>query len=193
MSTVSDDGLGISADDLERIFELFYTKKVMGRSGTGLGLAVVLNTIQDHDGYINVNTSKKGTEFELYFSATRERLVAEGEAVPVEDYIGHGERVLVVDDEERQREIACEILSKLGYNAEAVSSGEEAVEYLKNNTADLLVLDMIMDPGQKAIIASGFSESERVKEAKSLGAGAYVKKPYLIEKIGVVVRRELEK
>jgi len=80
---------------------------------------------------------------------------------------------------------------------------------MKDNSADLLVLDMIMDPGidgletykrilklhpkQKAIIASGFSETDRVKEAKKLGAGAYVKKPYVLEKIGLVIKEKLER
>jgi DNA-binding NtrC family response regulator len=97
----------------------------------------------------------------------------------------------------------------LGYAAHSVSSGEDAVQHLQNSRADLLILDMIMDPGidgfetykrilalrpgQKAIIASGFSETERVKEAKKMGAGAYVKKPYSLEDIGLVVRAELDK
>ena len=97
----------------------------------------------------------------------------------------------------------------LGYFATSVSSGEEAVGYIKNNSADLLVLDMIMDPGidgletykrilglrpgQKAIIASGVSETDRVREAQELGAGKYIKKPYTLEKIGIAVKEELEK
>ncbi|MBT3258874.1 MAG: PAS domain S-box protein, partial [Deltaproteobacteria bacterium] len=114
--TISDDGSGISPQDLDRIFEPFYTKKVMGRSGTGLGLAVVWNSMQDHDGYINVKSSEKGTIFELYFPTTREQVADERGQVSLEDYCGHGEKVLVVDDEERQREIASGILSRLGYN-----------------------------------------------------------------------------
>ena len=71
---VSDDGSGISSDDLERIFEPFYTKKVMGRSGTGLGLAVVWNVVQDHKGYIDVTSNENGTTFELFFPITREEI-----------------------------------------------------------------------------------------------------------------------
>jgi len=206
--TVSDDGPGISPEDLERIFEPFYTKKVMGRSGTGLGLAVVWNTVQDHEGYINVKTGEDGITFELYFPITRDEVTAEEGQVPIEDYMGHGEKILVVDDEENQRDIACGLLAKLGYTTEAVSSGEETIKYLKNNSADLLVLDMIMDPGidgletykrilelhpgQKAIIASEFSETDRVKEAQRLGAGKYIKKPYTLEKIGLAVKEELD-
>jgi PAS domain S-box-containing protein len=207
--TVSDDGTGISREDLERIFEPFYTKKVMGRTGTGLGLTVVWNTVQDHGGYIDVSSSEKGTTFELYFPTTREEAAAVKQEVPIEDYLGHGEKILVVDDEQRQREIACGLLSKLGYTAEAVSSGEEAIEYVKDNPVDLIVLDMIMPkgingretyeeiikihPGQKAIIASGFSKTEDVKIAQKLGAGKYIKKPYTLEKIGIAVKEELKK
>jgi len=207
--TVSDDGSGITPGDLERIFEPFYTKKVMGRSGTGLGLAVVWNTVQDHKGYINVESSQKGTAFELYFPATRQTVATGKEAVPLEDYLGHGEKILVVDDEERQREIACGMLTRMGYNAEAVSSGEEAIAYLKEHAADLIVLDMVMpkgingretyeeiikiSPGQKAIMASGFSETEELKMAQKLGAGNYIKKPYILEKIGLAIKEELKK
>ena len=207
--SVSDDGSGISPQDLDKIFEPFYSKKVMGRSGTGLGLAVVWNSMQDHNGYINVRSSEKGTVFELYFPVTREELTAEEEEVPLDDYLGHGEKILVVDDEERQREIAGGILTRLGYNAEAVSSGEEAIEYVKENPVDLIVLDMVMPkgingrktyeeiikirPGQKAIIASGYSKTKEADKAQALGAGKYIKKPYTLPKVGLAVKGELEK
>jgi PAS domain S-box-containing protein len=207
--SVSDEGSGISPEDLERIFEPFYTKKVMGRSGTGLGLSVVWNTVQDHKGYINVKSSEKGTVFELYFPVTRAKVAAEEEEVPLENYLGHGEKILVVDDEERQREIAGVLLTKLGYVAEAVSNGEEAIEYLKEHPVDLIVLDMVMPkgingretyeqiikirPGQKAVIASGYAKTKEVDLAQELGAGKYIKKPYTLEKIGVAVKKELGK
>jgi CheY-like chemotaxis protein len=208
--TVTDTGSGISPDDLSRIFEPFYTKKIMGRSGTGLGLAVVWGTVQDHNGYIEVDsTLGKGTSFSIYIPATRSTIAAKTEALPIEKYLGQGEYILVVDDAEPQREIASNILEKLNYQVATVSSGEEAVEYLKSKPCDLIVLDMLMDPGidgletykrilsiaphQKAIIASGFSETEQVKEAQRLGAGAYIKKPYTLEEIGMAVKTELAK
>jgi len=208
--TISDTGVGVSSADMQRIFEPFYTKKVMARSGTGLGLAVVWGTVKDHKGYIDLQSAKgKGTTFTLYFPGSREELTKDKSLVCIEGYMGKGESVLVVDDVEEQREIAFRILKKLGYSVTTVSSGEEAVDYLKDNSADLLVLDMIMDPGidgletykrilefypkQKAIIVSGFSETKRVKEAQRLGAGAYVKKPFLLQRIGLAVRDELGK
>jgi len=207
---VSDTGIGISQEDMGKVFEPFYTKKVMGRSGTGLGMAVVWGTVKDHKGYIDVqSTEGKGTTFTLYFPATRRELGKEKFLLPIEDYMGKGESILVVDDVKEQREMALTMLTTLGYEVDTVSSGEETVEYLKENSVDLIVLDMIMDPGidgldtykkilelhpaQKAIIASGFSETGRVKEAQRLGAGVYIKKPYTLEKIGVAVKAELEK
>ena len=208
--TVSDSGTGLSPEDTERIFEPFYTKKVMGRSGTGLGMAVVWGTVKDHRGYIDIrSTEGKGTTFILYFPGTREETVRDQPMAPVEDYIGNGESILVVDDVAEQREVASGMLRNLGYSVTTVSSGEEAVEYMKDNTADLLLLDMIMDPGidgletykrilelhpgQKAIITSGYTETKQVKEAQRLGGGDYVKKPYLLHKIGLAVRTELDK
>ncbi len=208
--TISDTGTGISPDDIEKIFEPFYTKKKMGRSGTGLGMAVVWGTVKDHNGYIDVqSTEGKGTTFSLYFPVTRKKLPEDKSHLPMEVFSGNGESILIVDDVEEQRRIASGMLKELGYSVASVSSGEEAVEYLKTNKVDLLVLDMIMDPGmdgldtykkilelhpgQKAIIASGFSETDRVKEVQSLGAGAYIRKPLLLEKIGLAVRKELGK
>jgi PAS domain S-box-containing protein len=208
--SVADNGIGISAVDLERIFEPFYTKKAMGKSGTGLGMAVVWGTVKDHNGYIDVqSTVGEGTAFDLYFPVTRREAEQGKTPTSIEEYMGHDETVLVVDDVQEQREIASVMLSRLGYCVNTVSSGEEAVEYMKTNSADLLILDMIMDPGidgfetyrrivelhpgQKAIIASGYSETDRVREAQRLGAGPYIKKPYTLEKIGLSVKTALEK
>jgi signal transduction histidine kinase len=149
---VQDDGMGIAPEDMERIFEPFYTKKVMGRSGTGLGMAVVWGTVQDHHGHINVVSQVgKGTCFELYFPITRDPLQAAAEILSLEKYRGHGESVLVIDDVMEQREIAAALLTRLNYRVSAVESGEKALAYLKGNAVDILVLDMIMDPGMDGL------------------------------------------
>jgi CheY-like chemotaxis protein len=208
--SVSDTGMGIPSEDMKRIFEPFYTKKVMGRSGTGLGMAVVWGAVKDHKGYIDMQSKKgKGTTFTLYFPITRKKPKTEAYPLSASDYEGKGESILIVDDREEQREIASMMLNKLGYRVTSVSGGQEAVEYIRNNPVDLVILDMIMDPGidgfetyrrildfhpqQKALLLSGFSETERVKETQRLGAGGYVKKPYSMEKIGQAVRAELDK
>ena len=208
---VMDTGIGMTEEEKERIFEPFYTKKVMGRSGTGLGMAVVWGTVEDHQGHIEIETAKgKGSTFILYFPATREMIDEKREKVTnIERYMGRGELILVVDDVKEQREIAREILKALKYNVATVSNGEEAVKYIKKQAPDGMIIDMIMPPGmdgldtyrkvleirpgQKAIIVSGFAESERVKEAIRLGAGAYVKKPYSLERLGTALRSTLDK
>jgi signal transduction histidine kinase/ActR/RegA family two-component response regulator len=208
--SIADGGIGISSKDIERIFEPFYTKKVMGLSGTGLGMAVVWGTVKDHNGYIDVQSIENtGSTFTIYFPVTRQEIPVDAAPFSIDTYKGNGESILVVDDIAEQREIASGILTVLGYKVTSVPSGEAAVRFLEDHPTDLLVLDMIMDPGmdgldtyakarqirpgQKAIIASGFSETDRVKEAQNLGAGAYVKKPYTIEKLGMAVREELDR
>jgi PAS domain S-box-containing protein len=206
--TVKDTGIGIPKEDIERIFEPFYTKKAMGRSGTGLGMAVVWGTVKDHRGFIDIQSEEsKGSTITLYFPVTRKELVKDVDLESMEAIKGHGESILVVDDIKEQRQIASQMLEKLGYTVFTAASGEKAVDYMQHHSADLMVLDMIMDPGidgletykqiaaikpgQKTIIASGYSESERVKEAQRMGAGAYLKKPYLLEKLGRAVKTEL--
>ncbi|MGD9009114.1 MAG: ATP-binding protein, partial [Desulfobacteraceae bacterium] len=206
--TISDQGQGIAPADLPHIFEPFYTKKVMGRSGTGLGLAVVWGTVQDHNGYIDVQSDAgKGTCFSLYLPMTKIAAPAKDTPLPIGTYNGHGETILVVDDVGLQREIAVDLLIRLNYKASAVSSGEDAIAYVQNHKVDLLILDMIMEPGldgldtyrqildhrpdQRAIIASGFAETSRVREAQRLGAAAFIRKPYSIEKIGLAVQQAL--
>ena len=208
--TVADEGIGISAEDKEKIFEPFYSKKVMGRSGTGLGMAVVWGSVKDHKGYIDVVSDVgKGTKFKLYFPVSRKATEKNDSDNSIEEYQGNGEKILVIDDVREQRDIATMLLKKLGYSVVTASSGEKAVEYMKTDSADLLLMDMIMDPGidglqtyrqilklhpgQKAIIVSGFSETDRVKEAHKLGAGQYVRKPYALKKLGMAVRTELQK
>ncbi len=207
---VSDTGEGIPDHDLNRIFEPFYTKKVMGRSGTGLGLSVVWGTVKDHSGYIDVVSKKgKGSTFSLYFPATNERRDDTNIPLSLQDYMGKGEAILVVDDVPDQRELTARMLAKLNYCVATVSNGEEACDFLRHNRTDLVVLDMIMysgmdgldtyqeilqiRPRQKAILVSGFSETDRVQKAQDMGAGTFVKKPYELERIGVAVRRELER
>ncbi len=207
--TVRDDGEGIADQDLDKIFEPFYTKKVMGRSGTGLGMSVVWGTVKDHAGAIDIVSQKgKGTAITLYFPTTPEhqqKNTSNGRVLPRG---GNGERILVVDDLEEQREIASSILKSLGYIVDIAISGEMAVARVAEAEYDLILLDMIMEPGmdgltayreiqklrpsQKAVIASGFSETERVRETMALGAGFYLKKPYGLHELAAAVQSVLQ-
>ena len=205
---ISDSGQGLSEEDRERIFEPFYSKKTLGKSGTGLGMSVVWWTLKDHNAYIDVQSNEgSGTTFRLYFPMTTKELVEKESLSFDDDYTGNGESILIVDDVREQRELVTEILEKLGYRVNSVASGEEAVVYLKQNSANLILLDMFMEPGidgletyqrilkikdqQKAIIMSGFSETDRMKKAIELGVGRYLKKPYSMEEMGRAVKMEL--
>ena len=206
---VSDTGIGMPQSDLDKIFEPFYTKKVLGRSGTGLGMSVVWGAVKDHDGYIDVITKEgSGTTFVLYYPASRTEIETPS-TVYIEDYLGKGESILIIDDAPEQRDLAKRMMARLGYDVTTAASGEEAVALIKKRSFDVLILDMIMPPGidglatyreilkiipyQKAVIASGFAKTERVNKTQKLGAGIYIKKPYTLEKIGLAVRAELDR
>jgi len=207
--SVEDDGPGISNQDIKQIFSPFYSKKVMGRSGTGLGLAVVWNTVHDHGGYIDVVSTDKGSLFALYFPVDRSEISQAAQPAPtISHYHGNGQKILVVDDQQSQREIARRLLSRLGYQALTVKSGEEAIEFIKTTRVDLVMLDMLMDPGingcetyeeiikhvpgQKAIITSGYSNLEDIDRAMDLGINQFVKKPYSIHELAQALNMEIQ-
>ena len=208
--SVKDTGQGIASEHLSHIFEPFYSRKKMGGSGSGLGLTIVWNTVQDHGGIVWVDSQGDGmgTVFELYFPSTAVPLDKKQDEFSVQELHGKQETILVVDDEELLREIANHMLQKLGYRVVLMSSGESAIAYLQDNEVDLVILDMIMDPGmsgrktyekilqfrpgQKAIIASGFAEDEDVRQVLRLGASSYLRKPYTLKVLGRTVRDSLE-
>ena len=204
---VTDTGTGISENELEHIFEPFYTRKKMGKSGTGLGLTVVWNTVQEHEGSISVESTDAGTCFQLYFPLAVEQKGVQENCNTVEEKTGQKEHILVVDDDPQILDLATRMLNRLGYTVNSVSSGEQAVQFIKEQSVDLILLDMLMEPGmngyqtykkitkhhpsQKAIIASGFSENNDVKAAILLGAHGFIKKPYSMDQLASAVRKAL--
>lgn len=206
---IKDSGQGIDPDYIDKIFEPYYSNKTMGgSSGSGLGLSVVYGVVKDHCGYYDILSEVgRGTEFIIYFPATDS--VEENNSAKKELLVSGQEKILIVDDVEQQRELASRILSSLGYEIVIAENGTEAVEYLKENSVDLVVLDMIMEPGfdgldtftailkihphQKAIIISGFSPTERVETMILMGAGIYVKKPFTKKSLSEAVRKELNR
>lgn len=205
--TVGDTGVGIPTENLARIFEPFYSSKVIGRSGTGLGLAMIWSIVQDHGGGIAVCSGPQGTTFELFFPATRAEIDTVGQRLSLDYYRGQGQTVLVVDDDHGQRAIARDILNILDYRCHSVASGEEAIAYLYDNQVDLVILDMLMPPGmngaetfkaiivsnpqQLAIIASGYAASGDIEAALAIGVKRYVKKPYLLETLAAAIKDTL--
>lgn len=203
--TVGDTGAGIPESIRDKIFDPFFTTKRNGtRPRTGLGLSLVQAVVDDHRGYVDVESVVgKGTSFSLYLPVNREVLRERyNEGLP-----GGNETILIVDDDEEQVDLTKQLLETLGYRVRAVVNGEEGIAFLKTQAVDLVILDMVMPPGidgletyrrmleirpaQRAIIVSGYAESERVREAQSLGAGAYLRKPVTLGKLARAVRREL--
>ncbi len=206
--SIKDSGTGIQPQDLAQIFEPFYTKKVLGRTGTGLGMPIVWNTVKDHQGYIDIKSGVGvGTEIRIFLPVTHDALQQSQNEPDVLSLQGRNETILIVDDIEVQRKIASAILEKLNYQTRCVSGGVEALDFLQSQSVDLILLDMIMEPGingletckrlfairpdSRVIIASGYADSEIVSEAMDLGALLYIKKPYSIVTLGSAVKNAL--
>lgn len=203
---ISDTGYGINPEILPRIFDPFFTTKDTGGvRGSGLGLSIVYSVIEDHGGYINVNSEPgKGTTFYLYFPITRESDATRS----IGQASGGNESILVVDDDPTQREVSRVLLEKLGYSVSDAESGEKALELINEKRFDLLVLDMIMPGGidgtetykrilqirtnQKAILVTGYAENQRVDEAMHLGVETFLRKPVTIKSLGLAVRKVLD-
>lgn len=206
--SVKDTGCGIRPEDMSKIFEPYFSNKEMqGRSGSGLGLSVVYAIVKDHQGYYDIQSEVgQGTEFKLFFPATSQTVPEQ----PAEtDIVGGSETILVVDDVEGQRLLLADSLSALGYEVITAKDGRDAINYVRSQPVDLVLLDMILEheldgldsyramlehqPMQKAIIISGFSANERVEQALKLGVGKYIKKPLDLATLAAVVREELDK
>jgi signal transduction histidine kinase/CheY-like chemotaxis protein len=205
--TISDTGHGISDDIVQKIFDPFFSTKIADKKrGSGLGLSVVDAVVKDHNGYIDLESKiGSGSTFYFYFPVTCESI----DDNVSEQIAGGSEKVLVVDDDEVQREVTLKILNSLGYKSIAVESGEKAIDVLTREPQDLLILDMIMFPGmdgaetfekslrinpsQKAVIVSGYAETDKVLKALELGAGTFIKKPLTRPKLAAVIRKELDR
>jgi len=204
---IGDTGCGIPDAVKDRIFDPFFsTKKATRRRGSGLGLSVVHGIVKDHGGYVDLQTVEgKGSVFSLYLPVVEQPAAAAAEGV----LKGGHETILIVDDDPTQIEVNSRILSSLGYTVHGVESGEEAVAFVRKNTVDLIVLDIVMplgidgletyrrikevNPDQRAIIVSAFDELEKVTKMQSMGAGQFIRKVVSLETLGRAVRQELDK
>lgn len=205
--SVADTGCGIPPEMWNKIFDAFYsTKTRVKRHGCGLGLSIVQSIVEDHKGQIDIESEVgKGTVFHIYLPVSRQPVEKKMKApLPV-----GRETVLVIDDDPIQRQVISELLSNLGYSVESANSGAAALEQLRKRPVDLLILDMVipgdMDgvetyrqalrlrPYQRAIIVSGFARFDRIQEAQTLGAGAFLKKPVKLESLALAVRKELDR
>lgn len=196
--TVADTGIGMPPEVLERIFEPFFTTKEIGK-GTGLGLATAIGIIKSHGGFVTVESEMgKGSRFRVYLPR------ATDSAIPTNDDavlpIGHGETVLIVDDETTIQEITKTALQTYGYQALVANDGIEALSlYVKHQTEIAAVLmDMVMptmdgtltirtlqkiDPQVKVIATSGRVSSDRATETLGTQVKAFLPKPYTIKEL----------
>lgn len=143
MIRVADSGAGIPREISDSIFEPFFTTKQPG-AGTGLGLATVRSIVRTHKGFMNVRSEPGRTVFKVYLPAVRDAAPEETRA-PAELPRGHGELVLLIDDEEAIREITCTTLESYGYRVLAAADGSEGVAlFAQNPDVAVVITDMLM-------------------------------------------------
>ncbi len=206
--TVTDTGIGMDKETMERIFDPFFTTKEMGR-GTGLGLASAYGIIKGHGGYIEVDSKKgQGATFRIYLPASGKKVQ---KAVKTADQLIKGTgTVLLVDDEEVILEVGKELLEGMGYRVLTAKDGKEAVEAYKKNRdeIDIVLLDMVMpnmgggeaydrmkeiNPDIKALLSSGFSIDGEASEILERGCNGFIQKPFSMKELSGRIRNILEK
>jgi two-component system, cell cycle sensor histidine kinase and response regulator CckA len=192
--TIQDNGVGMDRETCDRIFEPFFTTKFLGR---GLGLAAVLGIVRSHRALLNVQSEPgRGSTFSLILPAVADvRPKISSTTAPVRRALRSEGRVLIIDDEQAVRDIARDVLQRIGFAVEIAVDGESALEAMDGDPArfDLLLIDMTM-PGRDglmtlremrrrgshvpAVLMSGFSEQELREQAASDGIAAFLQKPF---------------
>lgn len=207
--TIADDGPGIAEEDIEHIFEPFYSTKVMGKSGTGLGLSIVWNIIQEHCGWIEVKNTYPGVAFEIYLPATQDQVCPVVKNIDPKELTGQGEKILLIDDQVEQNMVVEKSLRKIGYKVSSVTSGEAGIAFLKTNDVDLILLDMVMGEGmngretleiirktkpeQQVIVVSGYAQSDEIRKTKALGVSLFLEKPITLSNLALSIKKAMVK
>ncbi|HEX8129656.1 MAG TPA: PAS domain S-box protein [Pyrinomonadaceae bacterium] len=200
MISVADTGEGMSPEVVGRIFEPFFTTKEIGK-GTGLGLSTALTIVRSHNGFVNVYSEPgKGSQFSVYLPAIESGVAERVERKRLDLPAGHGELILVVDDEESIRQITRGTLETFNYRVLTASDGTEAVALYAQHRDEVaaVITDMMMpfmdgpaairalrkmNPQVKIIAASGLGASDKAAEAASVGVHTFLPKPYTAEKL----------
>lgn len=203
---VIDTGCGIDPENLRRIFEPFFTTKEVGK-GTGLGLATVYGIVNQHEGWINVESEMgKGSTFRVFLPKANESVPADETKMIRKTVRGGNETVLVVEDEVAVRELVCSVLGGHGYKVLQAETGVKALEIWERSKKkiDLLLTDLVMPdrlngrelaeklraekPKLKVIFTSGYSADVVGKDFVLQRGLNYLQKPYDPQKLAVVVR-----
>ncbi|VVB90166.1 Methanogenesis regulatory histidine kinase FilI [uncultured archaeon] len=197
--TVSDTGTGIPPEIIDRIFEPFFTTKEFGK-GTGLGLSTSHAIVKSHGGFINVYSEVgKGTIFKIYLPAIKTEM-QKAQEQKLDLSLGHGELVLIVEDEASIRDVTCSTLETCGYKVLTADDGAQAVAlYAKDkDKINIVLMDMMMpvmdghasikaihriNPGAKIIATSGLSEKDKLMKVTGTGINAFLPKPYTAEQL----------
>ena len=205
--SVADTGTGIPPEVMEKIWEPFFTLKPEG-IGTGLGLSTVQTIVKNHGGWVRAESEPgKGTRFRVFLPASAASEKAAEPDKPASLPVGHGEKILVIDDERAFQEITKAIFTKFGYRVLTASDGTEAVALFAQHKddIDLVLTDMVMpfldgpatinalrrlDPTIRIIASSGMSENE--KQAEELTGAEFLLKPFTTEKLLNAVERSLK-
>ena len=198
--TVSDTGMGIPRQIVDRIFEPFFTTKEIGK-GTGLGLSTVLGIIKSHGGFVNVSSEVgKGTQFKVYLPVTQNMKINCPSEEHKELLTGHGEVILVVDDEDSIREITKTSLETYGYNVLVAGDGIEAITLYTQHKKEISVvlIDMMMptmdgpttirflqkiNPQVKIIGVSGLVSNHEMLELLGNSVKTFLPKPYTSQEL----------
>lgn len=207
--TVTDSGSGMSQENLQRIFEPFFTTKEQGR-GTGLGLAIIYGIIQQHNGFIEVDSEKgKGTSFRIYLPLLNDQTAANRR--DIKDEITHGSgTILLVEDDVMVRRSLKAVISSCGYSVLEAADGEAAVQVFRENAGvvDLVIMDMIMPkkngwetlkeiraikPEIRNIFLSGYTadilDSKGINDGGEILIMKPVNPPQLLEAIGKLLKQ----
>lgn len=201
---VSDTGIGIPPEVLDRIFEPFFTTKEFGK-GTGLGLSTALAIVKSHGGFINVYTEVgKGTTFRVYLPAIKTEM-KNVEEEHLELPIGQGEFVMVAEDEYSIREVTASTLEAYGYKVLSANNGADAVALYAQNKdkINVILMDLMMpvmdghasirairkiNPGIKIIAVSGLAEKNKLAKIADTRVQAFLPKPYTAERLLKTIR-----
>ena len=206
--SVTDTGIGIPHEQLGRVFDPFFTTKEVGR-GTGLGLSTVLGIVRGHGGFVRVDSRVgQGTRFELYLPASREAKDVGAPAPESPPPSGHGELILVVEDEAAVLGVVQCVLEQQGYRVLAATEGAEALALLAQYRAEVkaVLTDMMMpgvdgptlvqalrhnDPRLPILGMSGLGEQAGAKGLEGLDMPEVLAKPFTVEALLVAVHRTL--